>query len=185
MYSTSDFRKGLRILYQEGPYEIIDFEHHKPGKGAAIVRTRLKNLITGTLLDQTFRSGDKVGQPDVEELKVQYLYHDENFYYFINIESYEQYEVKIITIKQEANFITDSLVCVLFLYKGSPISVELPKHVILEVCECSPAVRGDTVGNATKEAKMSTGYKCQVPLFVNQGDRIKIDTRNGEYLERK
>ncbi|QQG35049.1 MAG: elongation factor P [Deltaproteobacteria bacterium] len=184
MYTTSDFRKGLRILFQETPYEIIDFEHHKPGKGASIVRTRLKNLITGTLIDQTFRSGDKVDRADIEEIDVQYLYQDQKLYFFINTLTCEQYEVPEKLIQQEALFLIDGLECILFLYKGIPIYLVLPKNVVLEVQQCDPAVRGDTVGNVMKNAVMNTGLKCQIPLFINQGDKVKIDTKTIEYLGR-
>lgn len=184
MYSTSDFRRGLRILFQNDPYEITDFQHHKPGKGAAIVRTRLRNLITGLTIDPTFRSGDKVGVPDVEERETQFLYAGDEVYHFMDPVGYDQFEVPAKVLGEKAQFLVDGITVQLLFFHGKPITVELPFHVVLQVAECDPAVRGDTVSGATKPATFSTGFSCQVPLFVNVGDKIRIDTRNGEYIER-
>lgn len=184
MYSTSDFRRGLRIVYQNEPYEIMDFQHHKPGKGAAVVRTRLKNLLTGFTTDPTFRSGDKVDRPDIQEREVQFLYMTDGIYHFMDPANYEQFEVPEKVMGEAVHFMMDGMTVQLLFFQDRPINVELPNHVILEVIECPPAVRGDTVSGATKTAKVSTGYTVQVPLFMNEGDKIKIDTRTGDYIER-
>lgn len=184
MYSTSDFRRGLRIIFQNEPYQIIDFEHHKPGKGASIVRTRLKNLITGFTIDPTFRSGDKVDVPDLLDREVQFLYKISNIYNFMDPLTYDQFEVDAKVLGSDAQFLTEGLNISLLFYNGNPISLEMPKSVILDVVECSPAVRGDTISGATKPAKFQTGHTCQVPLFINEGDKVKIDTRTGNYIER-
>ncbi|MDA0713587.1 MAG: elongation factor P [bacterium] len=184
MYSTSDFRRGLRILYQNEPFEMVEFEHHKPGKGAAIVRTRLKNLITGNTTDPTFRSGDKVGVPDLHEQEVQFLYMADDIYHFMDPASYEQFEVPNKVLGDATHFLVDGMIVTLLFYNQKPINIQLPNHVILEIVDCAPAVKGDTVSGATKPATMQTGFNVYVPLFVNQNDKIKIDTRTGNYLER-
>ncbi len=184
MFSTSDFRRGLRIMFQNEPYEIVEFEHHKPGKGAAIVRTRLKNLITGLTTDPTFRSGDKVERPDLNEREVQFLYMTEGIFHFMDPVSYDQFEVPAEVLGEAAHFLVDGMPVSLLFYKGKAVNIEIPNHVILQIAECAPAVRGDTVSGATKPAKMQTGYTAQVPLFVNEGDKVKIDTRTGHYVER-
>lgn len=184
MYSTSDFRKGLAIMYEGQPYEIIDCQHHKPGKGAAVVRTRLRNLITGVSVDPTFRSGDKVERPDIEERQGQFLYESEGKYHFMDPASYEQFEVNTSVIGEKKNFMMENMAVSMLFFEGRIISVDLPNHVVLPITQCDPAVRGDTVSGATKPATVSTGFVCQVPLFVNEGDKIRIDTRTGEYIER-
>ncbi len=184
MYSTSDFKRGLRILFQNEPYQIVEFEHHKPGKGAAIVRTRLKNLLTGLTIDPTFRSGDKVDVPDLNDQEVNFLYESDGVYHFMNPVSFEQFEVPAKILGESAQFLIEGLTVSLLFYMGRAVNIELPKNVVLEVTSCDPAVRGDTVSGAMKPATFHTGFRCQVPLFVNEGDKIKIDTRTGEYLER-
>lgn len=184
MYSTNDFRKGLAILYQGEPYEITDCQHHKPGKGAAIVRTRMRNLLTGVSIDPTFRSGDKVERPDLEERRGQYMYESEKSYHFMDPTSFEQYEIGEAVIGDKKNFMMENMEVGLLFFVGKIISIDIPNHVVLLITACDPAVRGDTVSGATKPATLSTGFVCQVPLFVNEGDRIKIDTRTGEYIER-
>ena len=184
MYSTSDFKKGLAIMYQGEPYEITECHHHKPGKGAAIVRTKLRNLITGIAVDPTFRSGDKVARPDLEERDGQFLYESDGSYHIMDPSSFEQYEVLAKVIGDKKNFMMENMDVKVLFFENRVISLELPNHVVLEITDCNPAVRGDTVSGATKPATLSTGYICQVPLFVNQGDKIRIDVRNGDYIER-
>ena len=184
MYTTSDFRRGLRILFQNVPYEIVEFEHHKPGKGAAIVRTRLKNLLTGLTIDPTFRSGDKVDVPDLNEREVQFLYQADGVFHFMDPVTYDQFEVPVKVLGEATHFLIDGMMTFLLFYQGRPVNIQIPNSVVLEVVECAPAVRGDTVSGATKPAKFQTGYTCQVPLFVNEGNKIKIDTRTGQYIER-
>ena len=184
MISTSDFRRGMRIMYQNDPFEIVDFEHHKPGKGAAIVRTRLKNLISGLTNDPTFRSGDKFERPDLNEKEVQFLYETDGIYHFMDPVSFEQFEVPAKTLGDAKRFLIDGISVSLLFFSGRAINIGLPNHVVLQVVECDPAVRGDTVSGATKSAKFQTGFACQVPLFVNEGDNIRIDTRTAQYVER-
>lgn len=184
MYSTSDFRKGLAIMYQGEPYEITDCQHHKPGKGAAVVRTRMRNLLTGISIDPTFRSGDKVERPDLEERRGQFMYESENNYHFMDPTSYEQYQVSAAVISDKKNFMMENMDVGMLFFEGRIISIDIPNHVVLSIVQCDPAVRGDTVSGATKPATLSTGFTCQVPLFVNEGDKIRIDTRTGEYIER-
>ncbi len=184
MYSTSDFRRGLRILYQNIPYEITEFQNHNPGKGASIVRTRLRNLITGLTIDPTFRSGDKVEQPDLDERDTQFLYAGDDVYHFMDPVSFEQFEVPASTLGDTAHFLVDGLPTKLLFFQGKAITAEVPNHVVLEVTECDPAVRGDTVSGATKPATFNTGHSCHVPLFINMGDKIRVDTRTGDYIER-
>jgi len=171
-------------MYQNEPYEMTEFQHHKPGKGAAIVRTKLRNLITGLSVAPTFRSGDKVDKPDLEEKDVQFLYETEGVFHFMDPQSYEQYEVALDVIGEAKNFLVDGMMLELLFYEGRAISLELPNNIVLEITECDPAVKGDTVSGATKFATVSTGYRCQVPLFLNSGEKVKIDTRTGEYMER-
>lgn len=184
MYSTSDFKKGLAILYQGEPYEIIDCQHHKPGKGAAVVRTKLRSLLTGIAIDPTFRSGDKVDRPDLEERAGQFLYESEGSYHFMDPSSFEQYQVGAAIIDDKKNFMMENMEVKLLFFEGKIISIEIPNHVVLPIVQCDPAARGDTVSGATKPAKLSTGFVCQVPLFVNEGEKIRIDTRTGLYIER-
>lgn len=184
MYSTSDFKKGLAILYQGAPCIIVECEHHKPGKGAAVVRTRLLNLFTGKTSDPTFRSGDKVPKPDLEDRSGQFLYESEGNYTFMDPANYEQYQVDGAVIGDKKNFMMENMEVSLMFFEGKVISIEIPNHVVLQITECDPAARGDTVSGATKPAKLSTGFVCQVPLFVNEGEKIRIDTRTGLYIER-
>ena len=184
MYSTSDFKRGLRIQYEGQPYAITEFQHHKPGKGAANVRTKMRNLLTGQVIDPTFRSGDKVGRPDLEDKEVQYLYNDGDTYHFMDPESYDQWEINKDVLGDATFFMVDNMMCEILFYEGKAINIELPNHVVLEVVECDPAVKGDTVTGATKPAKLNTGHKVNVPLFINEGDKLKVDTRSGDYIER-
>ncbi len=182
--STSEFRKGLKVLVDGEPYVIVDFQHVKPGKGGAFVRTRIKSLITGNVLDVTFRSGEKLELLELEEKKMQYLYREGTRYYFMDQETYDQVFIEEASLKEATNFLTEGLVITVSFYKGNPIGVELPNFVDLRVVKTEPGIRGDTAQSATKPATLETGYTLQVPLFVNEGDIVKIDTRTGEYIER-
>jgi elongation factor P len=184
MFSTSDFRKGLKIEFKGEPYVIVDFLHVKPGKGGAFVRTKLKNMISGRVLDETFRSGEKVGRPDLEEKSVQYLYLDSEGYCFMDNETYEQVFLSDEQVGDAKNYMQENINASMLLYKGQPIGLDLPITVNLEVVETEPGVKGDTATGATKAAKLETGHVVQVPLFINEGDVLKIDTRSGDYLER-
>jgi elongation factor P len=185
MYSTSDFRKGLKVTFKGEPYVIVDFLHVKPGKGGAFVRTKIKNLMTGRVLEETFRSGEKLEQPDLEEKSVQYLYFDNNDgYIFMDKDNYEQIHLSEEQVGLNKGFLQENMDLYLNLYKGKPIGLDLPTTVNLEVTKSDPGLRGDTAGSVTKPATLSTGLVVQVPLFINEGDVLKIDTRTGEYVER-
>jgi elongation factor P len=184
MFTTSDFRRGLRIEYEGQPYSIIEFEHHKPGKGASTVRTKLRNLLTGQLLTPTFRSGDKVGTPDVEDKDGQYLFSSGDTFTFMDPVSYEQYEISREMLGDATNFLVDGMNVSILFYKGRAVSVDLPNSVVLEIVETEPAVKGDTATNATKKAKLNTGHTVHVPLFMKEGEKVKVDTRTGDYIER-
>jgi elongation factor P len=184
MYSTTDFRRGLKIEVDGTPYVIVEFQHVKPGKGGAFVRTKLRNLITGGVIDKTFRAGEKVEKPDLEEKNMQYLYSEGNQYYFMDTETYEQTFLTQEQLGESKNFLQENINVSILYYQGNPIGVELPIFVELEVKKTEPGVRGDTATGGSKPATLETGAVIQVPLFINEGDKVKIDTRTGEYIER-
>ena len=184
MYQTQDFRKGLKIEYEGGLWAITECNHVKPGKGVAFVKTRLKNMIDGRTLDINFRSGDKVGAPDVNEVDMQALYSDGDFWHFMDTHNYEQVQITFEDLGDTALYLKDDLSVSVMLYNGRPIGVSLPNFVELKITECEPGVRGDTAQGATKPATLETGAVVQVPLFVEEGETIKVDTRTGEYSSR-
>ncbi len=183
MISTSDFRNGLKILIDNVPYEITYFQHVKPGKGGAFVRTKLRNLTNQSVVEKTFRAGEKVGKPDISEVNMQYLYSDGS-YHFMNLESYEQLAVEEKAVGDSKNFLQENMEVRVLLFNGEVLSLSLPASVELVISKCDPGLKGDTVSGATKPATLETGAVIQVPLFVNEGDKVKVDTRSGEYLER-
>lgn len=184
MYSTADFRKGLKIEIEGKPYIIVDFLHVKPGKGGAFVRTKLKSLVTGAVLERTFRSGEKVDRPRLEEKHMQYLYRDSDGFHFMDTDTYDQIFITSDHVGDSASFLSESLELTVLYHDGAPISLELPTFVELPIASTEPGVKGDTASGGTKPARLSTGLMVQVPLFVNEGDILKIDTRTGEYIER-
>lgn len=184
MYSTPDFRKGLKIELNGEPYVIVDFLHVKPGKGGAFVRTTLKSMITGNVLDRTFRSGEKVGKPNLEEKEMQYLYESEGQFHFMDTETYEQSFLTSEQLGEARQYLQENVTVTVLFHDNKPIGVEVPIFVELTVTATEPGVRGDTAGGATKPATLETGMTVQVPLFVNEGDVLKIDTRTGKYIER-
>ena len=183
-YDVSDFRNGLKILYEGEPFEVIFFQHVKPGKGNAFTRTRIKSLLTGRTLDPTLKSGDKVGKPDVEEKAMQYLYKEGDGFVFMDSKTYDQMAITVEQLGDSRNYLKENIEAYVLFYNGRPIGVTLPNAVDLKVAKCDPGARGDTVSGAMKPATMETGYTLNVPLFINEGDVLKIDTRNGEYLTR-
>lgn len=183
MYSTSDFRNGLKILLDGTPFEMVYFQHVKPGKGGAFVRTKLKNLLNGSVLEKTFRPSEKVGIPDISDVEMQFLYADDAFH-LMNMETFEQISVGLEVLGDRALFLKESTMVRVVIFNGEVISIELPSFVELVITECDPGLKGDTVSGATKPAKLETGASVQVPLFINQGDKIKVDTRSGQYVER-
>ena len=183
--STAEFRKGLKILIDNEPFVIVEFQHVKPGKGGAFVKTRIKSLVTGNVLDRTFRSGDKVELPDVEERAMQYLYREGDQYHFMDTSSYDQIFVPATNLGDAVNYVKENLVITLSFYKGEAIGVVLPNFVDLKIINTEPGIKGDTAQNATKPAALESGYTLQVPLFVEEGEVVKIDTRTGQYIERE
>ena len=165
------------------PYEITYFQHVKPGKGGAFVRTKLRNLTNQAVVEKTFRAGEKVGKPDISEVNMQYLYSDGS-YHFMNLESYEQLAVEEKAVGDSKNFLQENMEVRVLLFNGEVLSLSLPASVELVISKCDPGLKGDTVSGATKPATLETGAVIQVPLFVNEGDKVKVDTRSGEYLER-
>ncbi|MDR2503385.1 MAG: elongation factor P [Deltaproteobacteria bacterium] len=185
MYSTTDFKKGLRIEMEGTPFEIVEFQHFKPGKGGAMVRTKLRNILTGRMQDNTFRSGEKVERPDMEVREMQFLYRDGTDLIFMDLTTYEQMPIKAETTGGKAGYLKDSQMVQVLMYNGAPIDLELPVSLVFEIKETEPAIKGDTVSNVTKPATLETGLVVQVPIFINTGDKIKVDTRNGSYLNRE
>ena len=185
MYSTTDFRKGLKIEVEGTPYEIIEFQHFKPGKGGAMVRTKLRNILTGRVEAITFRSGDKVGKPDIETRDMQYLYKDGEDLVFMDMTTYEQIQMPAASTAGKSDFLKDGQECRVMLYQGRPLDIDIPMSVVLEVTDTEPGAKGDTVSNVTKAATLESGAVIQVPIFVNVGDRVKVNTGTKEYLGRE
>jgi len=183
MISTSDFKNGLTIIYDNTLYKILYFQHVKPGKGGAFVRTKLKNLDTGATLDKTFRAGEKMERAILETKKMQFLYKDEH-YNFMDMANYEQIQLSEEQVSDEKDYFLENMELSVVYHNERPISIELPIFIEASVVETEPGIKGDTIGTSFKPAKIETGAKVQVPLFINDGDRIKIDTRTGEYITR-
>ena len=181
---TSQFRNGLKLELDGQPYVITYFQHVKPGKGGAFVRTKVKNLLSGKSVDKTFRSGEKVGEADVEERQMQYLYHDGQDLVFMDTESYDQTPISEEGVGDGVKFLKENTEVDVLFWNGKPINVELPNFIIAEITDCEPGEKGDTASNVTKPATLETGAIVQVPLFIKQGEKIRVDTRSGEYVER-
>jgi elongation factor P len=181
---TSEFRKGMKIEVDGEPFEIVEFQHVKPGKGSAFVRTTIRSLLSGRVLQPTMKSGDKVGRPDIEEKDMQYLYKQGDDYYFMDNKNYEQTFIDEKALGEQRNYLKENVNASILFYNGKAIGVSLPNSVDLKVTKCDPGVRGDTVSGAQKPAILETGYQVMVPLFINEGDVLKIDTRDGKYLTR-
>ncbi len=184
MYSTAEFRKGLKVELDGAPYVIVDFQHVKPGKGGAFVRTKLKNLLTGRVLDQTFRSGERVKRPDLMEREMQYLYREGDRYCLMDNENYEQIMLTEDQVGEGRLYLKENENVKVIFFNQQAVAVEIPTFVELEVAQTEPGVRGDTATGGTKPATLESGATIQVPLFINQGDRVKVDTRTGTYIER-
>lgn len=182
--TASDLRKGLKLEMDGEPYLIVDFEFSKPGKGQALYRCRLKNMITGSQFDRTYRSGDKFNSADLEEQDYQFLYKQDTSYHFMNVSNYEQIELSEAAVGDAVNFLTENRVVSMLLFQGRPIGISLPNFVELKVIQSDPGMKGDTAAGATKPATLETGYVIQVPLFIEEGEVLKIDTRTGTYVER-
>lgn len=184
MYSTAEFKKGLKIELDGTPYMIVEFQHVKPGKGGAFVRTKLKNLLTGRVLDQTFRSGERVKKPDLMEREMQYLYREGDQYCMMDNETYEQIMLTPEQMGDARLYLTENLNVKVLFFNQQPVAVEVPLFVELAVAQTEPGVRGDTATGGTKPATLESSAVIQVPLFINEGDRVKVDTRTGTYIER-
>lgn len=184
MIATSDFRKGLKIEYKGDPYEIIDFQHVKMGRGGAIVKTKMKNLKTGSIVEDTIRSGEKFPTPELEERKMQYLYLQDGLYYFMDQETFEQVPLNEGQLGDARLFLKENIEVKILTYKGSPLNVELPTFIELSVVKTDPGFKGDTASGGGKPAVLETGAVVRVPFHINEGDTIKVDTRTSEYIER-
>jgi len=183
MYSASDLRKGLKIEIDGQPYAITDFTFTKPGKGQAIYTCKLKNMINGSTLTRQYRSNDKMDKPQLEQVKLQYSYQDGDSYVFMN-DDYEQVAINADVLGDAKNFLVEDMTVEILYHNGKPIDVELPIFIEKEIVYTEPGARGNTATNVLKPAKIDTGYEIHVPIFMNQGDIVKIDTRTGEYVER-
>jgi elongation factor P len=184
MISAGDFRNGLCFEMDDQVYQVVEFQHVKPGKGAAFVRTKYKNVKTGSVVERSFNPNEKFEQAQLTRQDMQFIYADGDLYYFMDQETYEQTPIHQDKIGDGIKFLKEEMVCKVVSYKGDIFQVELPITVVLEITECEPGVKGDTANNASKYATLETGAVVKVPLFVNQNEKIKVDTRTGEYLER-
>jgi len=184
VYKTSDFRKGLKVQIDGEPYLMIEMNFVKPGKGNAMYKCRLRNLIRGSVLDRTYKGGDSLESADVEEIEVQYLYRQADKFVFMDNKSYEQYELTAEQVDDNWKYLKEGMACAMVLYNGNPITMSPPNHVMLKVEYCEPGVKGDTATNVTKPVKVETGAEIICPSFINIGNVIKVDTRTGEYVER-
>jgi len=184
MFESGDLKKGLKIEMDGEPYAIVQFEFTKPGKGQALYKCKLKNMVTGAQFDRTFRSGEKFKQPDLDEQEMEYLYSDGEQYCFMNTSSYEQEFLSTEMIGDATNFLKENTVCNILLFDGTPIGISLPIFVNLKVEKADPWIKGDTASGDSKPATLETGYVIQVPPFIEEGEMLKIDTRTGQYVER-
>lgn len=182
--NAGDFRKGVKVIIEGDPYNMLECNFVKPGKGQALYKCRLQNLLKNTIIDRTYKSGDGLEAADVRKGEGQFLYRDKDNLVFMDQESFEQYSVPQAIMEDQARWLQDGMVCVLMYYNDRIIEVEPPPHVNMKVTYTEPAVRGNSSGNITKAATVESGAEIQVPAFINQGDVVRIDTRTGEYVER-
>ncbi|NLB52827.1 MAG: elongation factor P [Syntrophomonadaceae bacterium] len=184
MISVNDFKNGVTIEMEGQAFQVVDFQHVKPGKGAAFVRAKLKNVKSGAIVEKTFRAGEKVPRAHLDKREMQYLYKDNDGFNFMDNENYEQISISAEAMGDGAKWLLENMNIEILLFQGNIIGIELPNFVEMKVIETEPGVKGDTATGATKLAKLETGVSVQVPLFVNEGDRLRIDTRTGQYMER-
>jgi len=184
MYSTADFRTGLKIELDGKPFTIIEFLHVKPGKGGAFVRTKLKNMLTGQVLEKTFRAGEKVAPPNIQEKEMQYLYQDKGEFYFMDTETFDQVFLTAEQLKENRLFLKENTNVKALIYNDRIMDIELPNFVDLNIVKTDPGIKGNTVTGGNKPATLESGGVIQVPLFINIGDIVRIDTRSKEYIER-
>ena len=183
-YNTSQFRKGLKVQMDGDPYLMIECNFVKPGKGQALYKCKLRNLVRNTVLDRTYKSGDSIEAADIQEIEAQYLYRQADTFVFMDNQSYEQYELSKEQVDDGWRYLKEGMVCSMLLFDNNPIGMTPPNHVVLKVEYCEPGVKGNTATNVTKPCKVETGAEFDCPSFVDMGDLIKIDTRSGEYVER-
>ena len=184
MYQLSDFKKGMKLLYEDQPFTVVDFQHVKPGKGNQFTRCKLRNLITGQNREFTFKQGEKFGVADVMSVEMQFLYKDDNGYNFMNQSNFEQVTLNDDDVGDAKNYLIENLDCVIMTFNGKAIGVDCPNSVQLKVVKTDPNFKGNTVTGATKPAVLETGYTVHVPMHISEGDILKVDTRTGEYVER-
>ena len=184
MITAGDFKKGITVEWDGGVWNIVDFQHVKPGKGAAFVRTKIKNVMTGAVVERSFNPTDKMPRAIIETKEMQYVYNDGDLYYFMDVETYEQLPMTHDQVEDAIPFVKEGTNVTMRFFKGKAFSVEAPNFVVLEVTDTEPGFAGDTASNTYKPATLETGFTLQVPLFINVGDMIQIDTRTGEYLKR-
>ena len=184
MVTAGDFRNGVTFEMDGNVYSIIEFQHVKPGKGAAFVRTKIRNVISGAVTEKTFNPNDKYPTAFIERKDMEYLYNDGDLYYFMDSETYEQLPISPNVLGDNFRFVKENMVCKVLSYKGNVFGIEPPNFVELQVTETEPCVKGDTATNVTKPATLETGAEIKVPIFINEGEMIRVDTRTGEYMER-
>ena len=183
-YNTNEFKSGLKVLLDGDPCSIVENEFVKPGKGQAFSRVKIRNLRTGRVIERTFKSGDTIEAADVVDVDMQYLYADGDFWHFMQPESFEQYTASKAAVGDAAQWLKDGITCIVTLWNGQPLTVTPPPHVELKIVETDPGMRGDTVTGGTKIAKLETGAVVKVPLFLNEGEMIRVDTRSAAYIAR-
>ncbi|UCC63776.1 MAG: elongation factor P [Anaerolineae bacterium] len=184
MIDVNELRKGTTFTLDGEIYKVLEYQHHKPGRGKAIIRTKIRNLRTGVTTDKNFTSGDRVQDIRIEKVEVQYLYNDGEFYHFMNTETYEQPALPAAILGEAIDYLTENMMLTLAFYEGEPIDITLPTAVDLQVVDAPMAIAGDKATGATKHITLESGLKVSVPLFVNEGDVIRVDTRTGEYVTR-
>ena len=182
--STNDFKTGMTLELDNGLWSVVEFQHVKPGKGGAFVRSKLKNVRTGQVVDKTFNAGVRVEQAILDKRDMQFLYRDADEYVFMDTETYEQMQVAPSALGEAADYLVENATAILSMYQGEIVSVEIPASVELRIAETEPGIQGDRVSGARKPATLETGKVIQVPLFINIGDRVKVDTRSGDYITR-
>lgn len=185
MINVNDFKTGMTVSYEGNLYQVLEFQHVKPGKGAAIVKAKLKNLRTGSIVEQTFNSGIKIPAAHVDKTKMQYLYENNGMYSFMNMETYEQVELTKDQIENEAKFLKEGLEVLIFFYENEMLGIELPEKIDYVITETEPAIKGNTATSATKDAIVESGLLVKVPLFIEQGEEIIVSTKDGKYVSRK
>ncbi|HBV96822.1 MAG: elongation factor P [Peptococcaceae bacterium BICA1-7] len=184
MISTNDFRTGLTIEIDGDVFQVVDFQHVKPGKGAAFVRTKIRNVRTGSVVERTFNAGEKMPRARVEKKEFQYLYNDGSVYNFMDMETYDQVGLSADELGDAVKYLKENMTIGIMTFQGKSIGVDMPNYVELEVVETSPGIKGDTASGGSKPATLETGYVVQVPFFINIGDVLQIDTRTGQYIKR-